>query len=387
MPQVSTSETVVPDFASVAELRDGLYSKAQFANVDLYPRDGSLLLGGVETRIAHMAGVSEEVLLSYNSGMSAVTEAIDVALHCTESEEPVLACASDTYSQTKRYIEQWVRGKRAQVLYFDSGDPEDVSRVLSEHKPDVVVAESVANYLNTPVLDVAALLEQARQSDEQPTLVIDNTLPLSTGLPIGEMIGEDDRAIVVESGTKSYTRNSAMLGIGFTKNAQLFDWLRRSRRTRGSVPGPEHLEKISELLPESLWDFDQRNRALFVNTGRVAVNLDESLPEGGPIVVSHPELPSHQNHDFYKGHYPNGGAPVMYVFSHAHNQYGLAEQLWSHDGVREQARLGQSFGFDHARIVADEHVRGVRIAGGAQIDAEAFGKACGEALAELSPDS
>ncbi|HUY84969.1 MAG TPA: PLP-dependent transferase, partial [Candidatus Dormibacteraeota bacterium] len=379
----ATLETVVPDFASVAELRQGLDGKARFENIDLYPRDGSELLGEVQARIAHLAGVDETILLSYNSGMSAVTEAIDVGLHVSDTEDPVVACSGDTYSQTKRYIEQWVREKRGKVYYFDSGDPENVKSVLDKRQPDVVVVETVANYLNVPVLDTAALVQQARESDKQPTLVIDNTLPLSTGLQLGEMINEGDRVIAVESGTKSYTRNGTLLGVGFTKNPELFDWLRRSRRTRGSVPVPEHLEKINKLLPESREDFDDRNRSLFANTGQIAINLAIQLPAETSLVVAHPELITHPNHDFYKRHFPDGGAPVIYVFSHKFDQYELAEQLWSYEDIRGQARLGQSFGFDHARIVTDENVRGVRIAGGAYTDGKTLGKVCGIALAEL----
>jgi cystathionine beta-lyase/cystathionine gamma-synthase len=383
MPELSLAETAVPHFDSVAELRAGLDGKARFEPVDLYPRDGSELLGEIQGRLAHLAGVNEESLLSYTYGMAAVTEAIDVGLDASEAQTPVIACSADTYSQTKRYLEHWIREKRGKVYYFDSGDIDEVKEVIDRHQPHVVVAETVANYLNVPVLDTPGLLEYARQDNTSRTYVLDNTLPLSTGVPLGEMLEEDDAVIVVESGTKSYTRNGTPLGIGFTKNSELFDRLRRLRRTRGSVPVPEHLEKINQLLPEGGEAFDARNIALFANTGQIALSLAAELPDGSPLFVAHPDLPAHPNHELYKDQIPNGGAPVIYVFSLKHDQYELAERLWEHDGVREQARLGQSFGFDDARIVADEHVRGVRIAGGAYTDGNALGQACGEALATL----
>lgn len=376
------SQGVVADFASVGELRAGLEAKSRFDPVDLYHRDGSELLGEVESRIASLAGVTPDSLLSYNSGMSAVTDAIDVGLHVAEADGlPVLACPGDTYSQTKRYIEHFLRDKRARVVYFDSGDPEDVDRVIEEHKADVVVVETIANYLNVPVLNTDALLEQTREAGRRMTTVLDNTLPLSTGLPLGEMIGEEDRVIVVESGTKSYTFNQALLGVGYTKNPELHDWLRRYRRTRGSLPGPEHLLRIDELLPTEHEEFDSRNQQLFSNTGRIACILAEAKTEkGAHLTISYPAVPAHPNHDFYTQHFPRGGAPILYIVSNKVDQYELAEELWQHEGVRDQAKLGQSFGFDHTRIVADENVPAVRIAGGADTDAQRLGQDLAEAL-------
>jgi hypothetical protein len=57
--------------------------------------------------------------------------------------------------------------------------------------------------------------------------------------------------------------------------------------------------------------------------------------------------------------------------------------LWDHPIIREYARLGQSFGFDETRIVIDENVNAIRIAGGATTDTEALGAALGEAIVSV----
>lgn len=376
----NTEQAVVADFETVGDLKAGLEAKAKFEHVDLYHRDGSVLLGDVEQRLASLAGVKPENILSYNSGMSAVTDAIDVALHVASSDEVTLACPAESYTQTKRYIEHFIRGKRANVVYFDSGDADEVKRMLTERKPDVLVAETVANYTGIPVLDVENLIDVNCDAEGDTTIVLDHTLPLSTGYPLGEYLTKEDKIIVVESGTKSYTFNKALLGVAYTKDLQLVDWLRRYRRTRGTLPGPEHLESIEELLPLDRVAFDTRNVSLFKNTGEIAVRLSGLKPEDARFCINHPGIPSHDNYQLYRGQYPDGGSPVLYIESGKIDQYEIAELLWANPEVRKQAKLGQSFGFDHTRIVADENIAAVRIAGGAETDAAAFAEACAEAL-------
>lgn len=372
--------TVVPDFDSVAAMREGLEAKANFDHVDLYPRDGSRLLGEVEARLADLAGVENGQALAYTSGMSAVTDAIDVALHNSDTSTPTIACAAETYTQTKRYIENFLRGRRANIVYFDSGDRDEVARVLTDRQPDVVVAETVSNYVNVPVLDTDFLLELVRSREHGPTVVLDNTLPLSTAQPLGEKLDVEDRIIVVESGTKSYSFNTELLGLGYTGNPQLLDYLRKYRRTRGSLPSMQSLDYIGGILPTNREAFDERNLRLFANTGDIALRLAADLGDNSDILVSHPGLASHANNRFYSERYPDQATPVFYIQSLSRNQFEIAEQLWGSAAVREQAKLGQSFGFDHVRLVADENICAVRISGGADTNGKEFGSACANAL-------
>lgn len=370
----------VPSFESVEALKHGLEAKSRFEPVDLYPRDGSGLLGEVESRIADIEGVESEQLLVYNSGMSAVTDAIDVALYQRDDARPLLACSSETYTQTKRYIENFVRGNVADIVYFDSADNEAIDNLIQNRQPDVIVSETVSNFVNVPVLDTSFLLQRARESEKIPTVVLDNTLPLSTALPLGEILEESDKTIVAVSGTKSYTFNKELLGIVYTKNEYLQAQLKQYRRTRGSLPGTQSLELTSNVLPESKEEFDERNLRLFKNTGQIALNIAAMSENNTDYLISHPALSTHDCHEFYSREYPDQATPLFYIQSAKFDQYEVASRLWAHPDVREQAELGQSFGFDTTRIVADENIGAVRISGGAETNGEAFGMACGQAL-------
>ncbi len=382
MSELAAEQRTVPDFNSVPDLREGLDAKRGFENRPLYFRDGFVELGDLEARLAELDGIEPGTTLAYNTGMSSVTDAIDIGLHVAKPEGnlPLLACSLETYTQTKKYIEHFIRGKRAEVFYFDSGKTDSVESVLGKRQPDVVVAETISNFVNMPVLDTGHLLDIVRGSEKQPTVVLDNTLPLSTGLPVSELLTPEDKVITVVSGTKSYISNSDLLGVGQTAHEELFDWLRRYRRTRGSLPGPSHVEYVHGCLPEDREAFDDANRALFRNTGDIALRLAELAPEDSDFVIQHPALPGHDNHELYERVFPVGGAPLLYVFHDGIDQYEVAERLWASDTVREQARLGQSFGFEHTRIVADEDVGAVRISGGSETDGKALGEACAEAL-------
>jgi cystathionine beta-lyase/cystathionine gamma-synthase len=379
MPETS-AQSVVPNFESVDELREGLAHKSRFAAVDLYPRDGSVLLGEVERRISQLAGVNEDQLVTYGSGMAAVTEAIDIGLERASNREPVVASASELYSQTKRFLDCHLQSIRAKVVYFDSGDNAEIERVFTKYRPDVVVAETIGNFVNVPVADTDFLLKQTRQAENRPTLVLDHTLPLSTGLAVADQLRTDDNIIVVESGTKSYSFNAELLGIGYSKHPQLINAMQRYRRTRGTVPSSRALDFINQVLPEDRETFNERNQRLFRNTGHIALRLAELADGNTDFLISHPGLPSHDNHDFYSKRYPEQATPIFYVQSAKYCQYEVAERLWAHPGVRDQAQLGQSFGFDHTRIVADENVGAVRVAGGAETDGRLLGEACAEAL-------
>lgn len=370
----------VPHFDSVEALREGLRAKSNFENVDLYPRDGSTLLGEVETHIAQLVGVQSKDLLVYGSGMSALTDSVDVALHASISPAPTVACARETYSQSQLYIKNFISNKRAKVVYFDSGDNDSIARVIDTKQPDVILTESISNFVNVPVTDTDFLFEYAKSQEKVPYVVIDNTLPLSTALPLGEKLLVDDKIIVAESGTKSYSLNAELLGIAYTKNTALADYLRRYRRTRGTLPGLQSLDLISQCLPEDRQAFDERNLKLFKSTGEIALRLSALAGENHDFIFSHPGLPHHDNHDLYVQQYPRHGTPLFYIQSGVFNQYEVAERLWTNPDVRAQAQLGQSFGFDHTRIVADENVGAVRISGGAETDGQILGEALAEAL-------
>lgn len=376
----------VASFESLADMRDAYAAKRAFIKDpararDLYYRDGTIALAELEVRLAQLAGVDPEILMAYNTGMTVITDSLEVALHVANTDKPVLACASKTYNQTTNYVETFIKDRRAHVHYFDSGDPDSVAEVMEKLQPDVIVFETIGNSEDASVVDIEHFLGHTRAARKRPILVVDHTLPLESGLDLSSMLTAEDRALIGVSGTKAHILNGDLLGIGYTRDEELFDFSRRLRRARGTLLSPSHTEMIDRLLPDTPEEFHERNRRIFKNAGDVAMQLAAIAPEDSHISVNHPAIASHRNHDVYTRLYPDGGAPAVFIVSSEIDQYAITDRLWDNAAVHAEAtRLGQSFGFDYTRIMADQDLTGVRLAIGAETNPEAFAEACAEAL-------
>ena len=375
----------VPCFKSVEALQDGLVAKREFMPVDLYPRDGTLQLCELEARVAYLARAEAADLVLFNTGMSAIQAAVEVILDrdsllARGRKAPVLAYSRQPYSQTAKFLGNRMKCRGIKVVSFDCGSTESIRRVIDAHQPDIIFSETVGNGPDVPVLDTAGLRAIIAERLPDSTLILDNTLPLSTALPLAKTLRQDERLLVIESGTKSYTLNNEVAGLVYTRHAGLLKDLRTYRRETGTMPGLGSLDRIGSILPQTRRAFDERNRRLYQNTQDLALTLYE--PEGAKTdwVVAHPGLPTHRNHKFVKEHYPHGVTPLLFLqCTGTADQFALARRLWEHPGVREHADLGQSFGFDRARILPREDAPAVRIASGAHTDVAELGKALKEA--------
>lgn len=371
----------VPSFESIEALRRGLEQKDAFEQRDLYPRDGQEALGEAEEVASRLIGTTPDQTLIFNNGMATIDTAVEAALYHQGSEgESVIAVSAILYAQSGVRLQNYGR-LGINVAKFDSGCDLNTQRILDK-KPDVVFAETVGNGPGTPVLDHRLLLEATRDKECSPVIILDNTLPLSSGLPLAEQLTEADKVIVVESGTKSYTQNAEISGIAYTKHPELLLALKTLRRDKGTIPGVGSTERIKLLLPESKRAFDTRNKDLFRNTSILAHILDDIAAETKDFVVSNPALSSHDNCELSKElNLPDGGSPVLFLQPTILGTHvELATKIWSNPAVHEHAELGQSFGFDKTRILYDDRSGTVRIAGGADTDAKALGQAFREAL-------
>lgn len=380
MPSSETLE-VVPCFDDVQQLRAGFNAKKEFAPIDLYPRDGTHKLSNTESQMAYLARVEQDELALFNTGMSAVKTAIEVALDQTANDQtPVLAHSRQLYSQTTNFINRYLQRRGVKLVTFDSSCPASVGRTINNYQPNVVVAETIGNSPDVPVLDSQSLRENISQYSPKSITILDNTLPLATALPIGEQLSENEQIIVVESGTKAYTFNTELSGLVYSKNDLLLHAIRQYRRTTGTMPGLASLDSIQSLLPETREAFDERNRRIFATTGAIALSLYQAEQQGADFIVSHPSLATHNNQAYYLDSYKDGAAPLLYLQCTGQaDQFSLAQRLMDSPNVREQADLGQSFGFDRTRILPDEYCPVVRISGGAYTDHEQLGKALIEA--------
>lgn len=376
--------TSVPSFDSIADLRTGLEAKKRFLPVDLYPRDGSKILGEIEAQVAELSGLQDDTTLIYATGMAAVSSALMVAL--TQSEKPSLAYADNMYNKTLEVIEEDI-SPFVPVHAFDSGDPDSYRTVIDAHRPSVVVAETIANSRGMPVLDIDALITAAGETlePEPPTLVIDDTFSLSSTRIFKANAHKQGRMIVAMSGTKSYSYNDEPFGIAATYDPDLFQALREHRRRQGPTVGVASQANIQSLLTQKREEFDERNLRIFRNTGALALYAHTAVTDLGltDVHVTHPGLPSHRNHELYRRLYPHGGSPVFFLHSDSINRWTLADHINSQPGFAQHSEISQSFGFDTPRILVDESAEAVRIAGGAETDVEALGEALAGALRNL----
>lgn len=381
MEQIAANkEGSVPCFESVEDCQQNLHARHTFEPVDLYHRDSSLESFDLERQISKLTRSEPPETVIFTSGMTAVTSAIAAGVAQAKEKSPVVACAQQTYGQTRRYVEQHLEQDRgARVFWFNSGSAASVQHVLETRQPDVIVSETIGNGPDMPVLDISNLLQYVRAQKNRPVTILDNTLPLSTRLPLHEYVDEDDSVIVAESGTKSYTFNEELLGIAYSKNPELVTRMRQYRRTLGTAPGVYGQHAINKLLPDSPEAFDARNQKIYENNAALAEILHEASSKAG-FYVSHLNLPTHNNHTLAIEQGLAIASPMLFITSTSElDQFQVSKKLYTSEAVREQVDISQSFGFDRTKIFPDEHNPSVRISCGYDTDVQRLGRALLEA--------
>ncbi len=354
----------VPSFADVDAATSALFDKDNFIPSDLYPRDGTIALAQLESKIAKLVGVSEEEVLLYNTGMTAVTEAIEVA-HPTEGT--VLLFGQQLYSQTTRYINDHLRPRGVKAVGVDSGSAEDVARAIEKHQPTIVLFETVANGPDMPVLDVDQLVSSGTLRSKKAMVIIDNTLPTPINRNLNWTLTDRGlRVMIVESGTKFYGLNQEMAGLIYTLDEELLMSLKQRRRTLGGQPGISAVDFLGRVLPENFNKFYERTDRIIRNAYALAQAFHYAATKSDRFSVAYPNLPDHPNFDYATRVYPKGSSPVLFLTPEGMDQFELTRMLWANDIIREKCELGQSFGFDKTRIWPDASYPTVRVASGTE---------------------
>jgi cystathionine beta-lyase/cystathionine gamma-synthase len=375
------TRTAVPSFESVDALCYGLDQKGRGTGIDLYPRDGTRQLFETEQHVAALSGADPEHVILQNNGMAALREALDVAVEQSGTTQPKIAIACELYPKTIKTLERYATRHGLSLVDFNSGSIKDIDYTFENEKPDIFISETVGNGPNVPVLNHEYLIRRASQDDKRPSVILDHTLPLSSGYDVFGELEEEERVLVVVSGTKSYSLNAELSGITFVKNPEYREALRSLRCDEGGLPGVGSTDLINRILPESKKAFDTRNQQIYKTTGELALHLDAAqYEEGADFFVRHPGLESHPNYVYSSR--KNGGniTPVFYIHARNGDQKALAKRLESHPDVVKHAQFSQSFGFDEARILPDAYAPVVRIAGGAYTDTDVLGNALYEAI-------
>lgn len=356
----------VPAFPSIEAAKRALDAKAELKPANLYYRDGTLALARLEAHVGSLIGTEGEDVILYNTGMSAVVDALEIA---GPSRGTVILYPEQFYSQIGRYAENVLRDQRgARVAMVDTGSPASVSSVVIRLNPDIVFFETVTNGQDMPVLDTEKLFAEVSTLEKKPLVILDNTLATPTGLPLAKRIKDlQFPVIVVESGTKFYALNQEAFGIATTNNSTILRGLRERRQMTGSLLSASSVEKVENVILPTKEEFDRRNKAIFGNTRALAEACAIIGEQTGKIIVVHPNLPSHPNYELASKQFPDGASPVFFIQSMGFNdedQYAIAQALWDIPIIREKCELGQSFGFDKTRIWFDPSYASIRVSGG-----------------------
>jgi len=150
-------ETVSRAFTTVDESVDALKAFYRGEPTNYYDRYDNKELVEAERAMAKRLG-TDKVLL-YNSGMSATTSVLE-NLNLTAGD--VLLYSPYAYEESKLYIEN-LRNLGIRCIEIDPGDTEKLQKLIKEHHPRAVFAETMANDPKMQALDTEALFKIAEE--------------------------------------------------------------------------------------------------------------------------------------------------------------------------------------------------------------------------------
>ena len=366
-----TKDSCVPFFRNVSDVKEAQRAREEGRYADMYPRDTTLALKELESIISRMVGVPDTNIVTFSSGMAALTNAIESAAPTAGSS--VLHGDSE-YSRTTKFIDLMLSRRGVDSAKADSRDIESIRREILLNKPSIIVFETATNGPDMALLDLEAFFSLKELRECKPTVILDNTLPTPT-LITPDLIfrlAKDLKVLVVESGTKFYALNAETLGIIYSNDQKAIAKLRDERSTTGTILTFSQTLLLLDVLkrtysqdnPESMKaQFDARNRLIISNANLLALGCE--LHEGPQsLTIAYPNLRSHQNHQLAIETYPNGSSPVFFITSKngdsylpyfetksgPKDQFELLEALLLKPYLRENTVLRQSFGFDSTTI-------------------------------------
>lgn len=393
--EIALPESSPASYETLDELTESLSRKGTpQPGSGLYPRDGEDIVTKIEEKISEITIPGQRLNVVVSSGMAAVSQAVSFAMSKRGSGDdcsPLLAHGTELYSQSTNYFSH-LKNMGVSVRSFDSGSDAGIDKIIETVSPDVIFAETVANTPNMPVLNIRRLLHKIRGLENPPLVVLDNTLPLSSGVNFAEFLAADEEVLVVESGTKNAMNNSRALGVIYSKNEKLIDEFRKFKATTGIVTGSN--EEILEDLNATIPGFHDRNRAVFSSTGKLAIALakaEEVLGEASDFTSTFPSFPGHPNHEYVKENMIEEGiSPVAFIVAKIWDEgtaKKLLDRISQHPRIREQVKegqifFGQSFGMSKARMLYDVNAPNVRFSGGFDVDDESLADSLLEAAAD-----
>ena len=168
-----------------------------------------------------------EVSLSFGSGMAA----LHAALLATVAPADTIVSAEQLYGTTRTLL-LWAEANLGLHVHFaDALDGETFRRAIEEHRPALVVCETLTNPL-ARVVPLGSAIDAARQVGAKT--LIDNTFAtpfLVTPLTLGA-------DLVAHSATKFINGHGDVTGGVVSGSAELMEKVRTHRRVLGGLMGP-----------------------------------------------------------------------------------------------------------------------------------------------------
>ncbi len=337
---------------------------------DYYFRGGFKQLAVCEEKVAQLIGTEKNLIALTTSGMSAIATALDVV---GLNSKDIIVHGATLYGQTYDYITVQLKEKEIIPVEIDTNNIAAIEKKLIEtvkhygkNAIKVIFVETIGNGSDMPILDIEKFLSLKIIHEINPIIIIDNTLPTTTVIPLVKYIEKSPlRIIGLESATKFYLFNQDIGGILFSNNDALIQLLKSRRRRIGVTPGPSLINTFQQLLPTKK-QFDKANKIIMHNTLILAKACENAKGWRTKFDVIYPNLKNHPNYIYVNVNYFDGSAPVFFITS-------LRSDISSEKLLYQLEKLGafkhtiysESFGFDITGISYASRKGGyIRIAGG-----------------------
>ncbi len=346
--RLSTEDLSVKEWKDTEELKE---ARRRGGIPSRYARSGTPELEDVEEKVATLLGLECNRVAVYNYGMTAVVAALE---YWRPRAGLIAVHGHNEYTRTKQYFSEILVSKGVIPEEVSSYSIEGLSDAIRKYRPQIVFLETIGNGPDIPILDVKRFLSIPGLKDPGLLTVLDNTLAADRIRP-EELIENDLNIIVVESGTKFYTKNRSSVGFAYAKDPRVVERLKLLRTITGGAPDriPAKLLNNDIISPK---EFADRNNRIFTNAKILAESCSSVLLRDSAFSVSYPNLAGHPESEFANKNYPGGAAPLFFLRTKGNiNQYALTDALFSAPVIKAACLNIESFGFDFTAIYPNDY--------------------------------
>lgn len=288
----------------------------------------------------------------FNTGMAAITTVLEYVEIKTNE---IILVSDAVYMNTKLFFNRLER-RGFKVRYFSPKDK--VKRIICKLRPRVIFFETVSNDTSTGemrVADVEQVIKSVDKycSESKPvTIVIDNTLPSAILYnPAKRKHETNAEVIVVESGTKHWTRDLIQLGLAYCVKEETIKRIREVRVDLGTYAQRASLEKLPDNLLDNISERMNRHAENTIALQKVVCSYQSlSMKNISIASVIHPNYSSHPDKALADSLNSKGLTSLFYIKITEGNKYdGLIENFYQLG--RGRIKIGGSFGHPETWIL------------------------------------